>query len=488
MSTDVRTTRARYRAGAKLVALTGAVTLAATACTSTGGGATGAPLNGLTDTTVKVGYLVSDISGLNLGFETADYGDTATIVRGIQAVVDSVNANGGAGGRTIEADIVPFNGGLSSQEQTASLCASFTQDKQVFAAVLDGQYQNNTLPCYRDANTLMIDQTIIAHDQTQFEEYSPYLWSPTYPEYGSFLQAELQALATKGFFQGSQGVQLMPNDDEVSRRLTESIAKPFIAAQGVTKVRVDYVDSTDQGTLGASSERAIAAGKSAGTDRVIAIGGARIVPVALAVFEASEYDSRWAMSTPDNPAFVEKNTDFLVAERREGMVGLGFSASTDVGTDQLPAFPDPTNPFQQQCIDILTQAGAAPPDPTVRENWRTAFAYCDATLFFDAAMDAAAPEGSEMSAEDFAAAVATLGTTNFSASTFGGEWGENIYASTNKGFILEWGSECQCFSYDVATGPITFAAPQAQSDPAASAPSGAATDPSAAGSTPATTP
>ena len=75
-----------------------------------------------------------------------------------------------------------------------------TQDRQVFAAVMDGQYQDNALPCYYNANTLMLDQTVTAHDQTQFEQYRNYLWSPTQPEYGSFLVAHLENLLANGFF------------------------------------------------------------------------------------------------------------------------------------------------------------------------------------------------------------------------------------------------------------------------------------------------
>jgi hypothetical protein len=461
MST-VRSARSRFRARAKIVALAGAVTLVAAACTSSGDTDSGLPLQGIDDDKVKVGYLISDISNLNLGFVQPNYGTTASITKGIQAVVDWVNQNGGAGGRDIVADIVPFDGALSSPEQSQQLCAGFTQDKKVFAAVLDGQYQNNTLPCYKNANTLMIDQTVIAHDQTQFEQFKPYLWSPTHPEYGSFLKQELQTLVDNGFFEGAKGVQLMPSDDEVSRRAAKSIAEPFLKAQGITKMRTDYVDSTNTGTLGASAKAALVAGKSAGTDRVVVIGGARILPVVLADFEANDYNSKWAITTVDNPLFVGNNGEALVGERREGMVGIGYNPSADVTAKREPAFPDPANPAQQQCVDILTAAGAAPPNgddgQLKRENWRTAFLYCDATMFIKAALDRA-PESGDISANAFAEAVGKIGTAYSSAQTFGSNWTPGTYAGSNVVRTIKWDSAQEAFVYEGEN--ITLPAPEA---------------------------
>ena len=143
----------------------------------------------------------------------------------------------------------------------------------------------------------MIDETLIAHDQAQFEQYKPYLWSPTHPEYGSFIRGHLETLKNEGFFEGTKGVQLMAGDDEVSRRVAEQIAKPYLAELGVTNVRTDYVDSSSNATLSDTGKRVIVAGDNAGMDRVVAIGGSRILPVALSNFEASEFDSIWCVRT-----------------------------------------------------------------------------------------------------------------------------------------------------------------------------------------------
>jgi hypothetical protein len=450
----MRSTRhAKARSRLRLVATAVTATALLAACTSSdSGGSTGAPLPGITESNVKVGYIIVDTFELNktLGLVQANYGDVATISKGIQAVVDWANQNGGAGNRTIEANITSFNGALSSPETVQATCAELTQDKQVFAAVMDGQYQDNSLPCYYGANTLMLDQTVTAHDQTQFEQYRNYLWSPTQPEYSSFLVAELETLKTNGFFEGSPKVQLLTSGDEVSRRVSQKIAEPWLAAQGITNVRVDYIDSTNTGTLGATSKTALQAGKAFGATRVLTVGGARIAPVALADAEAQDYEAIWSISTVDNPLFIQNNPDTLVTQRRVGMTGLGFNPPADVSTDKAPAFPDPSNPAQQQCYDIINAAGGAPPlgpdGQVLRENWRLALAYCDATMMLKQGLDKVGG-GATVTAQQFADGIAELGSTLRSSSTFGSSWGPNVFAGSNMGRAIAWNEDCLCFDY-----------------------------------------
>jgi hypothetical protein len=464
----------RVRSHLRLAAVIAAAGLVAAGCTSSADDDvdTGAPLPGITDTTVKVGYIIVDNGELQnqLGFKQADYGDVATVTRGIQAVVDHANANGGAGGRTIVPEYVTLPATLSSPETVAALCAALTQDKQVFAAVLDGQFQDNALPCYRAKNTLMLDQTVIAHDQKQFEDYAPYLWSPTLPEYGSFLTAHLETLKTQGFFNGNTGVQLLTSGDEVSRRVSTQIAEPWMTANGITKMRTDYIDSTDQGTLSQSAALAIDQGKNNGFNRVVTVGGARILPVTLADFGVEDYDSTWAISSFDNPAFVQNNPNALVTARRVGMMGLGFSPPADVSTDKLPLFPDTTNQAQLDCMNIINGAGATPPEgTTVRENWRLAMAYCDSTMLIKKALDAVGDD-SAVTATEFAEGVWSLGDSYRAAGPHGSAFSEGVYAAANAGRALAWNEACVCFDYvgEIVTFAAPVAATAAATDPAAS--------------------
>ena len=71
----------------------------------------------------------------------------------IEALVDHVNANGGVGGRDVEPVIEVFNALQDTPSKEEELCLGFTQDAEVFAVMLTGQFQENARPCYADAET-----------------------------------------------------------------------------------------------------------------------------------------------------------------------------------------------------------------------------------------------------------------------------------------------------------------------------------------------
>jgi len=136
---------------------------------------------GVTADSIKIGYIVPDLGQLqeSLGFKTANYGGADGVIKQIQASVNAVNANGGLNGRKIVPVIKKYVGGNDNPEYAESFCNAFTQDDQVFAVVLEGQFQNNARPCYFSRKTIMLDETLFAQDQKEFEKFSPYLWSPS---------------------------------------------------------------------------------------------------------------------------------------------------------------------------------------------------------------------------------------------------------------------------------------------------------------------
>ena len=452
-------------AGTALVAAAALLAACSTA-TSDESGPGSQPLPSITADSVNIGFALVDTGALakSLGFKQPDYGGVELQTKAINAVIDYINANGGMGGRKATATVKSWLGSGDSPEQGQERCNYFTQDARVTGVVMNSGYQNNEIPCFKAANTLMADQRLFAHDATQFEANAPYLWLPTYPEYSGFMKEQLVAMKDAGYFDGNTGVLMMPSDDEVSRRTADTVVKPYLTSIGVTKIQTSYVDSTNTGTLGATSTAALATGKGAGLNRVIVVGGARIQAVALSDQQAVGYDSKWGVSTYDNPIFFENNPDSIVSELREGMTGLGFAPAQDVNQDQAPAFPDPTNAYQQKCYDIITAAGAAPPENT-RANWRTALLYCDGAMFFDAVLDQAA-KGGTLTAQQFAEAAGKIGATYGSSLGFGSNWAPGVYAGTNQAKVLAWSPECSCMAY---SGEVrTFGAGPAVEQPAGS--------------------
>ena len=408
---------------------------------SAAGGPADQPSPGVSADTVNVGYLVVDIGELSktLGFKNIDDGGFAVTSKGIQAVVNYVNSNGGAGGRKINPIIKPYTGQLDSPEYAEAQCRAFTQDAEIFAIAMDGQFQNNARPCYQSARAIMLDQTYVPLDQQEYQTYSPYLWSTSLPRFDSYVMTLLPTLKAAGWFDGAQGVAVIAPDAAVSRRSIDTIVTPYLQSIGVTKSANFFIDVSNIGTLGATSSAALSGAKNKGLDRVIALGGERIEAVALSSTEAEELTAKYTISSYDNPAFFVDNPETIVEKSRIGMVGLGFSPSSDNRSDSstLP-FPDPARPNEGLCKQIVDAAGANPPEGN-RENYRVILQFCDATLLLKAALDKAPKSVTPNAFKD---AMWSLGTSYSSAVAYGSSWTQGQYAGATVLRQTTWDDTC----------------------------------------------
>jgi hypothetical protein len=283
----------------------------------------------------------------------------------------------------------------------------------------------------------------------------------------------------QGFFNGNTGVLLMPGADEVSRRDTATVAVPYLQSIGVTKTQIAYVDSTNTGTLGQTSDAAVTAGKNANLNRVIVIGGARIAPVVLESQKAIGYKSQWSVGTYDDPYFLQQNQGLEVASLLVGQQGLGYAPAIDLGSASDPPVPDPTNPAQVQCVKIISAAGATPPG-NLLENWTQVLQFCDGALFFKDVLDHL-PSAATVTGAQFAAAAAQIGPTFHSSLTFGSQWGPGVYAGTDTAKALSWSATANNYVYGA---PVTFS----PTGVGGAAPTGASTAASTAAPTAASTP
>ncbi len=359
---------------------------------------------GVTDTEVRVGFVVVDQTRLNatLGFESPDSGDREAQ---IQALADHVNANGGIAGRTLVPVIRVFDALTDSATNEEKLCRSFTEDDRVFAVVLQGMFQDNSRPCYANSQTLMLDQTLFPLDRSASEEFAPYLFQPSLPDYGELLEGLAGSLSANGFFDDDSRLGVIGIDNDQNRRVTEEQLLPRLAELGVEPTDVQWVDPTSNATLQASQNQAVLSFKERGVDRVVVVGGSRLLAFLLTIAIPQEFRPAYAVTTFDNPNFVASGTPEAMADS----VGISVLPAWDLNPDQLDF---PRNAAEQRCLDIFSEAGQR---FAARENARESLEYCDAvTLLADALRDAPTP-----SAAAFAEGVARLGpienATNYEA-------------------------------------------------------------------------
>jgi ABC-type branched-subunit amino acid transport system substrate-binding protein len=451
----------RRRAGLASITLVLALSASLAACSTTrpdsaGSGSSGAdlPSPGINAESVRVGYQVADVAALRkrIGFTGVDYGTVETSRKQIAAVAAYVNANGGMGGRTFVPVIREVSFSDANVAADAS-CRAFTQDDSVFAVIVGGDFSNALRPCYKDARTVMFDQTAISHDQAELEQYSPYLWIPNQPEMGGFVKAQVESLKARGWFEGSKGVAVVVPDSTINRALGENVIVPGIKEMGIGNVPLYAIDATNIGTLGTTISNALAGVRSTKVDRVFVAGGGRIMGIMVADIAAEGLPVKYAVSTADLPQFLVDNDGFIVDGVREGMAGLGYSRANDLRLSADP-WPDPARPAEGKCKEIVDSAGAAPPQ-NYRENYVPAMALCDVALTMKAALDKV-PNPTEVTPNKFRDAMWSLGTSVQMAIPETTEWGPGRYAAASQARPLVWRPDCVlqtrtapgCFEYD----------------------------------------
>jgi hypothetical protein len=376
---------------------------AAAADADAGGVASDGDGPGVTDKEVKVGFVLLQTEKLQktLGFTLPPEGDREAQ---IQELADEVNATGGIAGRKMVPVIRPFEALTDSQATEEKLCKAFTQDDQVFAVVLQGQFQSTVRSCYAQAQTLMLDTTAFPLDQESFEEYAPYLWQPSYPEYGQLNGAMVRDLADGGFFDDAE-LGVVGIDNEQNRRVFDEQIAPALDDVGVDPVDVRWIDASNSSTLQTGQDQAVLAFKDDDVDRLLVVGGSRLASFMMATAQKQQWFPRFALSTWDSPDFGIRN----YPDSMKGAAGVSVMPGFDVADDQ---YEFPAGEAEEQCLEVLGRTGDSFP---TRANARNQLMWCDAAFLLRDAF-----EGSDgpVNAEAFQEGVADLGEDYDSAAVY----------------------------------------------------------------------
>ena len=394
---------------------------------------------GVSNETVKMAFIYTDLerTANALDFEVPDFGDYEAQ---ILALADWVNANGGIGGRDLEPVVRVFEALQDTPSTEEELCNGITQDDQVFAVVLTGQFQENARPCYAAADTLMLDTTLFPVDGVGFEELSPHLWQPTLPDYADTVAGLAVALVDSDFLADGTTLGVVGIDSDLNRRVYNESLVPALESLGAEIADTQWIDGTDTSTLQATQEQAILSFKSAGVDRIVTLGGSRLASFLVTIAEAQNYRPTFAMTSFDSPTFnIENKPAYMV-----GSVGISVQPGWDVHDDQL-AFPQ-EGP-ETECLEVLTSSGET---FETRGNARVGLLYCDAVRILKAGADMVT--GEPLTAATWAAAVSGLADSVQMASSYGTEFTPGLHAGGSAYRPFAFDEDCQCM---VLAGEVT---------------------------------
>jgi ABC-type branched-subunit amino acid transport system substrate-binding protein len=388
-------------------------------------------LTGVTATEVRVGFIVIDQTRLNatLGFTSPDSGDPTAQINALAA---EVNRSGGIAGRNLVPVVRTYDALTDSVANEEKLCRAFTEDDRVFAVVLNGMFQETARPCYAAKKTLMLDQTLYPIDTEEAASLAPYLYQPSLPEYGQLLAGLAEAMRAEKFLTKSTRLGVIGIDTAQNRRVAEKELLPTLKSLGATPVDIQWVDPTSSATLQAGQNQAILSFKERKVDRVVLVGGSRLLAFLLTIAIPQKYFPAYAVTTFDNPEFVATQNP----EAMQGALGISVLPGADLSSGELEF---PFGKGEQRCLDVLAAAGEK---FEKRENARQATLYCDAVFLLQRAFDGA--EDEPVTAASFAERVAQIGPFE-NASNYATEFTPGHFAGAAGYRPIRFDEGCSCF-------------------------------------------
>ena len=236
---------------------------------------------------MTIGCSVIDLGELAkaLGFKQPDYGGYEKQSAAINALIAYVNKNGGMGGRQVTsidqevrrrhrlARARPRRSARASPRTRRSPPRSSTAATRTTPSRASRR-EHAARACRRCSRSTRRSSSSTRRTCGRRRN----------PEYTGFVKAQLNAMNERELLrrQHRRAAHAVGRRG-VARVRPRRVVEPYLKSIGVTKMQASYIDSTNTGTLGATSAAALTAGKNGNLNRVVVIGGARIEPVALSV-------------------------------------------------------------------------------------------------------------------------------------------------------------------------------------------------------------
>jgi hypothetical protein len=358
------------------------------------------------------------------------------------ALVNYVNAHGGVAGRKLLPTYFsydPSSGNADTIGQAA--CASFTQDKQVFAA-LDAFVPNNTFnSCMQKAGRLMLEYGLWFGSSSSWARYRNEVAADGLPfDQSATLLAE--HLASTGFLSSSTKLGVLVRS---SADLTEAYSRGFVPALTRLGLKVDQTvymrDAQAESDIsGYTSDISSAVLKFAsnGINRVVFFDtGSYSALVFSQTAQQQRYHPLYGLTSLNGIVTFDGNSSY--ASQMTGAQGISWETNAD-GMTKTPTHS------AQRCLAILKAASIDTSNTTTDASYLET---CQTFFLFKAAGDAA---GATLNRGTFLNAVENLGSTFESTNTWGGA--TRFDAQHHSGVAMYrpfvYDQSCSCF---VVSGP-----------------------------------
>ena len=395
------------------------------------GAFTGKPYGrGVTDTTVKIGFIAADEGVGNAGYGNAGLKniDTGPQAASARAMVDWLNANGGIRGRRVEA-IVHV---ISSIDEPA-WCRKFGEDNQVLAVILP--HQGVTMPsCMAAKQTMLLHEDSTLGDEEDFRRYAPYYYAPSWLNQTRNAKIYVDGLVAQGFFTPGAKIGLLRYDSATHARAAQ-VLKARLAHHGLSiteEVAGKGLNDSSWAGLAVTNFR------RAGINKLLILDfKSQMVTLYGAAAEGAAYNSvQYGLNSSSLWDFTAANVGGQY-DNAGGAVGVGHRPIDDVKmTDH--------NATIKKCFEIYRAKGI---QLNSSNAMRYNIGYCDLVFFLKAGFDRA----SALNATAFNTAVSQMGSAFEPALTFGTRFGPGATGGPSQVRYARFNAACQCFKYTSAS-------------------------------------
>jgi hypothetical protein len=376
---------------------------------STAGGAKPAGGPGVTDSEIKVGFMVT--ANLQAGFAAIGAsGQPPDEIDLYRVMVDWANAHGGIGGRKVVPVFAETDALSNWQAQAQAVCARFTEDERVAVAVTSVVGGNDALAtCLIGKGVPVVEQNHWLWDGPYLQRLGHLLFQPSRMRPDRAIPAGVATLAEGGYFGSGHRLGVLRFDGPVFERLSRNVLRPALAANGGNLVEEVAIatpgGASDFGGMSAQIGNAIIRFRSQQVTHVMFLENAGILPFFWNHEASSQgFYPRLGLMSSDLPATQASQASPRVLQ---DSLAAGWAPSLDSNMD-----PDliPPNPALEACMGVMEKAG-------VSNEFGLGFyisAACDAMFFLKSTLDNA----SALTGDGMRTAVEKRGGTYVSPYTF----------------------------------------------------------------------
>lgn len=400
------------------------------------GGSSGTATAIRSTTPIKIGVFY--LNGGNQVISSAFPGSSVSFGDGkreAQAIIDDINAHGGAGGRKLVPSWIEVQA-TDNDSQRQQHCLGAVQDSHPVALMAIFNLTAGLASCVEQSNVLMIDVALGAGDDELYKKAKNHAFSPSQLTRNAEQKLVLALAHAEGKLPAGKTVGLVAQgDDPMYPRVLRNTVEPLLKSWNVPYD--EQILSSGSDTSGMNA--AILKFTQDHVDTVVFSLGSGGIPEVLFMQAAEQEQFRPAYLMGDST-----DTNFVGSQAPANQIkrisGAGTYPLANVRSDQYPS-----GPVEQHCIALLNKAIGG---YTNRYSSLTGTLYCE--ILYSFSFVAGAVSG-VLTPESWAAAYHGLGSAYRPVTTFSTDFRPDHLDGASSYRTLGYGASCACITY---TSPI----------------------------------